>query len=698
MTQELFYTSAPRGLQPGSTGFCTVAETRALSPLLRERLEDLSGYREMFPPHDARAGQNPVAWSHSRFTIQGKSVSVLSRVGAAGVDHSQRTNKFAHHVVIDAQEQNQAGPAALLARPGFMDIVWDGKVRTLPAGRPVPAFDVKPAPCAGWLRATGDAGWAGALVDAFLNNRTAYILYPLGMEILPLLGEALALLPPERRWQVTFSTYFTVLPSGSPCAWRCVPLESAGAAEALRAPGALVIRLEQAQGSAPAGPAMDAARTGSTIAVAPANPQPAGVMPSGRTQAPPREAVPRQAPAVSPGIRQESPRHDEIRQEPQSIAAADGPGPYVGMVEMAPVRPRASLFGGFAAGVVVGVVGVLLLGLGLWLGVGLRPIEAPPPAAANDGREAEITKKVEEARKHWEEKELPAAVERGRKERGDELRKDVQVARACREVIPSVLGEIDAATLEDQAALKKKFTDQVNALKAPEDRKAARNSREILPQIFPKFDISTLADSDKFKAELARALKATREDAVKNLGSEQAATINKMLPVLQFYFDLDDQAITGATPEQVQEKVQKRYEDLLKNEVRAETELENAVKARDSYKRFLHDRMENWRTAVKNKVRSKEDLTQEADEMRKRFAIEQRPDKDDPRINRSVTFQYSTTWILDYFDTVEHSKFVLKYSRRDDKRKRAEELKKEVIDLRQAALDELDRYLTPGPK
>src|ERR1700678_3159054 len=105
MTQELFYTSAPRGLQPGSTGFCTVAETRGLSPLLRERLEDLSGYRELFPPHDARAGQNPVAWSHSRFTIQGKSVSVLSRVGAAGVDHSQRTNKFAHHVVIDAQEQ-----------------------------------------------------------------------------------------------------------------------------------------------------------------------------------------------------------------------------------------------------------------------------------------------------------------------------------------------------------------------------------------------------------------------------------------------------------------------------------------------------------------------------------------------------------------------------------------------------------------
>ena len=235
MSQELFYTSAPRGLQPGSTGFCTVAETRGLSPLLRERLEDLSGYRELYPPHDPRAGQNPVARSHNRLTIQGKIFSVLSRVGAAGTDHSQRTNKYAHHVVLEAREQVAAGPAALLARPGFLEGAWDGQVRTLPAGRPVPAFDVNPAPCAAWQRATGDAGWAGALVDAFLNHRPAYVLYPLSLDPLALLVEALALLPPDRRWQVTFTTYFSSLASGSACAWRCLPLESPAGRGGLRA-------------------------------------------------------------------------------------------------------------------------------------------------------------------------------------------------------------------------------------------------------------------------------------------------------------------------------------------------------------------------------------------------------------------------------------------------------------------------------
>ena len=92
MSHELFYTSAPRGLQPGSRGFCTVAMTQGLSGLLLEKLEQLSGYRALFPPHDAKAALNPVAHAHLRLTVGGRSVRVLSRVCAAGLDYTQRTN------------------------------------------------------------------------------------------------------------------------------------------------------------------------------------------------------------------------------------------------------------------------------------------------------------------------------------------------------------------------------------------------------------------------------------------------------------------------------------------------------------------------------------------------------------------------------------------------------------------------------
>ena len=61
MTQELIYTSAPRGLKPGSHGFCTVAVTQGMPPNLAERLEALSGYRHVYPPQDPQAELNPIA-------------------------------------------------------------------------------------------------------------------------------------------------------------------------------------------------------------------------------------------------------------------------------------------------------------------------------------------------------------------------------------------------------------------------------------------------------------------------------------------------------------------------------------------------------------------------------------------------------------------------------------------------------------
>ncbi len=684
MSQELFYTSAPRGLQPGSTGFCTVAETRGLSALLRERLEDLSGYRELFPPHDPRAGQNPVAWSHSRLTVQGKTVSVLSRVGAAGIDHSQRTNKFAHHVVLDAREQVAAGPAALLARPGFLETTWDGQVRSLPTGRPVPAFDVPPAPCVGWQRATGDAGWAGALVEAYLNNRPAYVLYPLGLDPLPLLVEALALLPPERRWLVTFTTYFTALPSGSACAWRCLPLESPGAAEALRAPGAVVLRLDGSQGPAPAGMAVDAARTGQSITVGPPGLPPTSFPLAGRPPAPRFEQARLSASTLPrPGLESSEP-----------MAPADAGSLPPELVELAPVRPSPSAWAGFPVGMFVGFLMAALVGVGVWLGVGLHANGGPAAATSAEGREAEVNRKIAGARNHWEEKDLPLAVEKGRKERSEEVKKDVKVASNCREVLPSLIPDLTLATLEDPAALKKTLSARMEASKgAQEEGKIARNCKDILPEIFPTFNKATLADGQKFKEELVRVRKLMKEDAAKEAVFERETSLAKALSVVQFYFGYDAQAVRDMESDQLLANVQTRYQDMLKDEQLAELELARGNTARKDYKLFLDKRMDTWRENVKMGVRSKADLRVEAEETRKRLGLETRPDKNDPLLQRTVTFDLPTTWVIDYFEALEHYDFVLKKSRRVDLRERAQKSKAELIKMRQSALEELDKYL-----
>src|SRR5256885_901966 len=68
MSQELIYTSVPRGLKPGAKGFCTVAMSANMPGALVERLESLSGYRPVFPLGDPSAARNPVNWSHWRLT------------------------------------------------------------------------------------------------------------------------------------------------------------------------------------------------------------------------------------------------------------------------------------------------------------------------------------------------------------------------------------------------------------------------------------------------------------------------------------------------------------------------------------------------------------------------------------------------------------------------------------------------------
>lgn len=271
---------------------------------LADRLEALSGYRHVFPPNDPNAQLNPVAYSHLRITVGGQPYHVLSRICAAGLDYTQRSNKFAHHVVLEEKELPASGPAALLASPGFMESDWQGDPRILPAARKPPQIAVGPASCRQWQAIAGDAGWAGVLAETAANAtpRNAAIIYRPGVDALSLVSEALALLPAPLRWQVTFSTFFTKLPPEVQCQWRFVLAGSPEAKALQRAPHIVTIDLSSVLGRAPEGMWMEAARTGvpPQIAVAP-QPEPKAAQ---QRPVAPMATVIESLPDISPAVSQ----------------------------------------------------------------------------------------------------------------------------------------------------------------------------------------------------------------------------------------------------------------------------------------------------------------------------------------------------------------------------------------------------------
>ena len=267
MAQELIYTSFPKGVKPGVSGFCTVAVSPDMAPNLISRLEGLSGYRQLFRPGTPEADLNPPNWSHVVINVGNTESHVIYRVADAGLDYTGRSNKLAHFIVLDKNDQAPCGPAAMLTTPGLIDLTFDQQVGTRAFTRQIPRQLVSPRPCLAWRQATGDPGWAGELAQTAWTGKYACIVYRPGMNVLALVQEAMALLPPERRWKTTFSTYYSKLPTGIDCQWRCVAAGTPEAAQAIAEVGAgLVIDLSNgALAPAAESPAVAAARAGRMV-------------------------------------------------------------------------------------------------------------------------------------------------------------------------------------------------------------------------------------------------------------------------------------------------------------------------------------------------------------------------------------------------------------------------------------------------
>jgi len=258
MALELVYTSALQGLRAGASGFCTVAMTKGMPPALVPRLEALGGYRA------GPTGDGPVSYCFWRVETASGIAHVLSIVGPAPPDHTARTNKIATYLVLSPSELAPAGPAALLAITGLVRRRWTGAPAWIEQPVRVPsAGDEGIRPCVAWEAAAGDAGWAGVLASGFLRDQSKpiHVIYGAGVDPLPLVDEAIRLLPGWARWRATFSTYFLQPVAGTPCAWRFC-LDGTPAAEAARHSKGLVIDLTRMHSTAPDSRFTRMARTG----------------------------------------------------------------------------------------------------------------------------------------------------------------------------------------------------------------------------------------------------------------------------------------------------------------------------------------------------------------------------------------------------------------------------------------------------
>ncbi len=203
MALQLVYTSAPRLLEAGRTGFGTVARHRAAGGLLVAAVERVSQFGRS-------AGQNPrrVVLSHRILHAGASSHHVFSCIRDAGSDYTGRTSHLAHHLIADAREVRAAAEAGLTPADILRQMPWRSSWNEAPRffepDEEVSLTSFRPMRTAGaWERLTHNA--AHALLPA--QSQRCLLLLPGEEGALDLFSESLGALAELPAWLVTFTTH-----------------------------------------------------------------------------------------------------------------------------------------------------------------------------------------------------------------------------------------------------------------------------------------------------------------------------------------------------------------------------------------------------------------------------------------------------------------------------------------------------------
>jgi len=206
MAWQLIYTSAPRLLEAGRSGFGTIARHREIPPLLVATIERISQFAR-------QPGLNleRVIYAYRIITVGSGRFHVLSCIRDAGASFTGRTNHLAHHLIAEPREVATLGPHGpssadlLLAFPWLP--AWNDPPRWLDDSDGKNLRDYQPQTShdgAWWASVTGNPAHAGLLAYGEAS-RNAALLTPPGCDLRPLFAESLRLTP-ERLWQVPFTT------------------------------------------------------------------------------------------------------------------------------------------------------------------------------------------------------------------------------------------------------------------------------------------------------------------------------------------------------------------------------------------------------------------------------------------------------------------------------------------------------------
>jgi hypothetical protein len=229
MPWQLIYTSAPRGLLSGQSGFCTVARSADLRAALVQRLEQISSYHYLRVSEAATANRNPTVSAFRLLDLRGAKYYVLTRIQPCGLDFTARTNHLAQHLIFQPDELAPLpSPGAILRLwPGWLTS-WQGEPRMLDEiGAAAFASSAKPfLPAQTWARLTGDGGRAAGLLESECL-RGCYLVCPAGSEeqLLDMYCETLELLNPEGRfplrpWRYGFTTFLQAEDNPNDFQWR----------------------------------------------------------------------------------------------------------------------------------------------------------------------------------------------------------------------------------------------------------------------------------------------------------------------------------------------------------------------------------------------------------------------------------------------------------------------------------------------
>ncbi|GEP43924.1 hypothetical protein [Brevifollis gellanilyticus] len=221
MASQLIYTSAPRLIEAGRTGFGTVARHRAVSGLLMAAVERVSQFARL-----SGLSARRVVLSHRIINAGAASYHVFSCIRDAGSDYTGRTNHLAHHLIADAREARAAAEAGLtpvdILRQMRWRTAWSDAPRFFEPDEEVPLTSFRRSPATGaWQNLTKDA--SNALLPA--QAQRCCLLLPGEDGALDLYQESLATIGGTAAWLVTFTTHLE--PTDDLAELRWVALSSA---------------------------------------------------------------------------------------------------------------------------------------------------------------------------------------------------------------------------------------------------------------------------------------------------------------------------------------------------------------------------------------------------------------------------------------------------------------------------------------